>query len=303
MALRAFGDSITVPYGPSTPTKGYISLLAADLGGTFTNTAVSGAMIWDQYDNVFPVNVAPGDKSILWLGTNEQARYAFDAGKRQLYGSAMRASIIHLASSVTTPSPANTEFTGSWSTVWGWYGAYASGAKASFFVTGTKVALTIFRQANNPGAYQIWIDGEERGVFYVAANGDTGYGRAYGPRCHYFNGLEEGTHLVEIQALTASMTWPVYFHWFSDCAPVARVCVPNVPHAVSYGGGGSARNVDAYNLTLAKVVEELACDGLDVHLVDVSSVLTAGDFMDAIHPGDSGHQKIKDLIYPVISAP
>jgi len=50
------------------------------------------------------------------------------------------------------------------------------------------------------------------------------------------------------------------------------------------------------------IVAKLAALGLDIHYVDVQSILLPSDMYDNVHPNDSGHLKIKNAILPVLTA-
>jgi len=307
MTYRAFGDSITAGAGASSAAKNYVALLGADLGVTFDNGAVSTSMAMDQADAIYARSpqITAADKCIVALGTNDQAKYDVDPAKRGYFIDAMRAYGVWLGSNVKTANPGNgVTFTGSWTNsglAWGTYGATAAGAKASFTVTGTSVSLGMIRQYGNPSQFSVRIDGVDRGTFSQDGDVRTILGRSYGPMCLVFAGLAAGAHTVEITAVSASNTYPVYFHWLSDNSLRAKVFFGNIPHAVAYTYGGSKANVDTYNTAIQALVVELCGYGLSASLVDECSALSAADMFDNVHPNDFGHVKLRNAYYAALT--
>lgn len=296
---HVFGDSIAAGMAASIPAKSFAGLLAPQFP-VLAKHGVSTAMIVDQWDIVQAVTIDPGDTSIIFVGTNDQACYDTNVAKRGYFIDAQRATAVRLSAEWKPATPGNVSFVGTWTSVyaWGSYGSATPGNTASFVAEGTHVVLGMVRQKDNTGTYRVRIAGVDQGVFQMGGDVTTLLGRSYGPRALSF--ATSPGDLVEVSVVTADSSNVVMFQWLSSFAPKAKVVICNIPYAVNYTYGGSDANVDAYNTALATEVAALSSFGLDVSLADVRSVLTDADMYDNVHPNDSGHQKIRDRIVAVL---
>lgn len=305
MTNFSFGDSITAGAGASVPANSYISKLGVLLDLAFVNSAVSTAMLADQ-EAVFGMKtIDAGDTTVLAFGTNDQAKYNTDPAKRGYFIDGLRHYAVQAAAYVSPATPASgVAFSGAWGNGYAYecYAASAAGAKANFSASGNTVCLGFIRQYNNTGTFRVRIDGVDKGVFAIGGDIRTLLGKAYGPMALAFSGLGDSAHAVEVEVLSANASNVVFFRHFSSCAPKARVCIVNIPHAVAYTYGGSSVNVAAYNAAILELVAELQCYGLDVKLADVASVMTAADFADNVHPNDAGHAKYASVLAAQLSA-
>lgn len=305
MKYFAFGDSITANAGASSSQKSYIGLLNADLGVIIDNGAVSTSMAMDQADAVYSRQPAQGDRCIVALGTNDQAKYDVDPAKRGYFIDALRAFGVWLGTEVKIANPASgVIFSGSWTNTglaWGTYGAVGAGATARFNVDGDSVSIGSIRQYSNPSQFIVRIDGVDKGLFSIGGDVRSILGKPFGPMCLAFSGLGAGSHVVELTAISASPSNPVYFHWFSENQPKAKVVLGNVPHALAYTYGGSAQNVDAYNIAIASLVSELQGYGIDASLVDECAALSPIDMADNVHPNDYGHMKLRNEYFKALT--
>jgi lysophospholipase L1-like esterase len=304
MTMHAFGDSITAGAGASSPANSYIGKLNASLGITIDNAAVSTSMVMDQTPSLYARTISPGDKSIVMLGTNDQAKYDSDPSKRGYYIDGLRAFCARLGSVTTPINPSTAQLGGAWSNgyAFGCYATSAPGASAAFTVTGDTIILGMLRQYNNSATFSVMIDGVAKGTFSVGGDVRTILGAAYGAMDLAFPGLGAGSHMVEISVISANAANVVFLQWFSGCVPNGgQVVLGNIPHALAYTYGGSAANVDAYNSSILALSQEMAGYGLNVSLVDVCGALVPLDMHDNVHPADSGHSKIFNLFYTALA--
>ena len=295
-----FGDSIATGAGASGAAAGYLAKVALAFFMSLDNSGVSTAMCIDQGAALIQKAPAAGDMASIAFGTNDQAKYDVDPAKRGYYIDCLRSYAVRLSSGAINATPANNvSFSGPWNNgyAYGTYGATAAGAKASFTVTGTSVALGFLRQYNNGGTFRVKIDGVDKGTFAIGGDVRTLLGAQFGPMALQFSGLPAGVHTVELEVLNATAQNVVFFQWYSAMQPKNKVAISNIPHALGYTYGGSAANVDNYNADIAALVSSLSAAGLPVYLADVSSVLTTSDFTDNVHPNDSGHNKWYLAIY------
>lgn len=303
MAVHGFGDSITEGAGASSPANSYVGKLGAAMGVTIDDAAVSTSMVIDQTPALYARTISHGDKSIVMFGANDQAKYGTDPAKRGYFIDGLRAFCARLGSVTTPINTASATLSGAWSNgyAFGCYGASAPGAKAAFTVTGGTIILGMLRQYNNSAIFSVMIDGLAKGEFSVGGDVRTILGSAYGAMAMAFPCLGSGSHIVEINVLSANSANVVFLHWFSGCEPNSgQVVLGNIPHALAYTYGGSAENVDAYNADLAALALEMSSYGLNVSLVDVCGALVPSDMHDNVHPADSGHAKIFSLFYSAL---
>ena len=303
---RAFGDSIVNGAGASSAATRFISRLGTSMGVNFANFSAPGSMVMDQESAVYSQNFAEGDFTILGFGVNDQAKYLTDSAKLGYFIDGLRSYAVLASSRTLLATPENAvSFSGQWSNAYS-YGTYASatpGSKAAFKFDGTKLALGFLRQAGNTSTFRVKIDGQSKGVYLSGGDVTTVKGKPYGPMCLVFSGLTDGHHYAEIEVVNGDGYYPVYFRFFSECERIARVCVLSVPRAIAYTGGGSDSNVMAYNAAISAMVSELQSLGLDVLMIDVTSLLTPQDMFDDVHPADSGHLKYYAAISGMLMNP
>lgn len=323
--FNTFGDSITK--GTTGPTSGraYATILSSWSSGTLNNAGVDGDQAADLSDDVLPLVVYGRDLNFIMVGANDQRTYLTDADKLTFYKDALRAHLVWLAvphvfktlGTTTTGTLYKPTYTGAgWAATDAWSGTEygknttGSGESVSFPVYGSTVYVTTIGQYSAVAyttTYAITIDGNAVGTFDLKpgnnANITTVNTKTYGERCHRFTGLANGAHTVVITRSSAT-TGPLYFEWAAGnqtatqtSLPVAgrpRVVVGQVTRQTAgYGSGGSDANVNTYNAAIQSVVGELQSDGLNIELVNTTDAINqVGDMSDAIHPGDSGHEKL-----------
>lgn len=117
-------------------------------------------------------------------------------------------------------------------------------------------------------------------------------GKPYGPSCLLFSRLGAGNHRVEVEVAYSDGYYPVYIRFFSSCIPQGRSLVMSITRAITYIGGGSDVNVQAYNTGISTTVSRLQSIGLRVSMVDITSLIKLQeDMRDDVHWSDSGHLK------------
>ncbi|MFL9881300.1 SGNH/GDSL hydrolase family protein [Herbaspirillum rhizosphaerae] len=302
MTYRSFGDSITAGAGASSFSNSYIGRLQSDLSITIDDAAVSSSMVMDQADALYSRSFGVGDKTLIMFGTNDQAKYDLDIDKRRYFIDGLRA-FSFWSSTVCTLAPAMS-YSGAVATsglAWGSYGLSAPGAKAAFTSVGDVAALGSIRQYGNSSQFKVTIDGIVKGTFNTGGDVRTILGRSYGPMCLAFSGLGAGNHIVEVEAISANTTNPVFIHWASSGVCNGSAFIANIPHAVAYTYGGSSTNVDNYNAAILALINELISYGISVRLAGVVAALNPSDMFDNVHPNDSGHIKIRGIFYTLIT--
>lgn len=305
-ADRSFGDSITDGTGADSPqtTNGYIPKLAALLGTTITNLAHGGDMQPDQTNEVYSVNVAAGDRSVIMLGVNDQRIYGVNSTKRGYFRDGMRNHIAWLALGTKKKARDVAGETGSWDNTQ-LYGigrhTTANGATKSFTNTGTVAYLSMLVHDNGGGClYNLKKNGTLIGSYDGNTTGSNTYlGYPYTERLHRITGVVNG----DVIAFEKTGGPHCYVEWFADNNQTIKpkVYVGNVIKAApSYSWGGSLANVQAYNTDIAQLVSELGSDGLDVTLVDAYSALNDSTDLhpaDGLHPSQAGHDKLAQVFY------
>lgn len=307
--VYSFGDSFTVGGGASAPANGYASLLAAKIGGTFTNMGVSGtrtAAAAKAALGILPVVRKPavtmmsGFNDILTSGTasytgiqsNTRALIAASLLRENVPASAMRQS-------------------GSWTTLG------ADGGRANF-IGGTGLYST------DPNAYLEWdFFGETLviGGFTTVAPGGTykdfnvsvdggapltfsAYGmtnEAYpntGLNALVLQNLGFGKHTVRLSQKAGPGAYLVVDYVGTLAAPGATgsTFIGQIPSMVNWTYNGLTINQaieDGANAAIASVVAEFSV--WPVRLVPVNAFYTPGPgytISDGEHPTDAGHAQI-----------
>lgn len=301
MAHILVGDSISLGYGASVPSvKGYVPQLEAALGITFDKIAVSGSQSIDHIDAVFSRFPAPGSKSLVMLGTNDQDWYGNDAAKIGYAMDALRAYAISLTCDAydtpsTPPYSSGVAFTGTWvgGLPCGGYGSSALGAKANVTIPGNTIMLCMVRQYNNTSTFTVKIDGVSKGSFSTGGDLRSMAGKSWGPMGLCFTGLGSGNHNCEIE-VTSNTGHQVFFRRFASVQPHSSIRFINVPTGNGgYNYNGSDAGVVTFNAALDALAAELVGYGTDAAVIDSnSSLIPSTDMNDKVHPNDTGHSKI-----------
>lgn len=322
--VNHFGDSITKATTGPTTGRGYTLILSWFSSLSSNNLGVDGDQAADLSDDTLPVLVYGRDLNTIMVGANDQRTYLTDADKLTFYKNALRAHLVWLAvphalktlGNTTTGTLYKPTYTGAgWADTTAWSGAEygknttGSGESVSFPVYGTTIYVTTITQynaGNYTATYAVTIDGASQGSFEVRpgnnANITTVNTKTYAERCHRFTGLASGAHTV---VLTRSAgTGPLYFEWAAGNETATQTNYPRAarPRVVvgqvtrqtaGYASGGSDANVNTYNAAINEVANELISDGLNIVVVNTTDAINqTTDMADAIHPGDTGHEKL-----------
>lgn len=322
--VNHFGDSITKATTGPTTGRGYPTIMAYWGSITSNNLGVDGDQAADLSDDVLPVVVYGRDLNTIMVGANDQRTYLTDADKLTFYKDALRAHLVWLGvthtmktlGTTTTGTLYKPTYTGGgWAATDAWSGTEygknttTSAESVSIPVYGTTVYLTTISQYNAAAYtsnYAVTIDGNAVGTFDLKpgnnANITTVNAKTYGERCHRFSGLSSGAHTMVVTR--SAGTGPLYFEWAAGNQSATQTSIPYAarPRVVvgqvtrqtaGYGSGGSDANVNTYNAAIQSVVSELVSDGLNITIVNtIDAINQTTDMADAIHPDDSGHEKL-----------
>lgn len=307
-----FGDSISTKStasGATSAASSYASLLQSALGVTVDTVAVAGSMAADQAQLIYSYTAQAGDRFIVALGTNDERIYLTDTAKRAAYHQIVQGILSFLG----TPTKRNgldssIIYTGSWgaTAVYGMgKNSYTQGDKATFTVNGTAAYIGLIAQSGAPGVAEIRVDGVLHGTWLTSQNINTSLGATYCPSLYRIGGLSAGDHSVEVKVVSSGGSGArVYLDWIATSTQTIKpdLYVVNVPKAQAYSTGGSDANVALYNAELSTIVNELAADGLHVHLVNICDILNPSLDMDGgYHPVNIGHSKISAALNSAIS--
>lgn len=322
MANQVFGDSISNPGVAASPaSSAYVPLLASALQTAFTNNAASGAQAADMAIKAQGSALGASEIAVVQIGTNDQWRYNSNTTKQAYY----HAFLSHIISQLAAPGrvrgiDSGMQFSGTWTkSVPTWSVGHWSntlGSSATCQVSGTAVYVSTILQADvssGPvgGKADVYIDGVKVGTIGSQGTGmTTQNGSSYAPAMYRFGGLSAGTHTVEVRMITniSGSTGVFYLENItgSDQLVKPHVYVGNIPRFSATGysqKGGSETTTAQFNAIVGDVVQSLSDDGLNVHLVDVESVVNpAADLdTDGVHPINSGHSKMYSTYYVSIA--
>lgn len=302
--IYVFGDSFSNPGYGATTGHGYVSVLQRLLGSpAVMNYGINGGQVADQTTNLCSVNIAGGDRSIVELGTNDHIVYKTDAIKMGYYTGGLRAVLAYLA----TPNKIRGRDVPAVDVVGNWQNtpsfgigrmATAAGSRITFRVSGTTVYLGTIQFDGIYGEFSVTIDGANMGTFEVNAPGMmTQLNMPCGQRTLRFAGLTAGTHEV-VMTMTGGQY--IYAEW---CAgndqsqlPAVYACDITRMTAPTYAARPplSDGTVQQYNSIISSIIGDLCADGLNVTLVDNSSIFypDVDTYADGLHPNDTGHCKL-----------
>lgn len=317
MTIHAFGDSVTYGNAASPLSNGYVPLLSTAMGISINNHGIAGDMVPDAMPKVYGVTPAAGDKFTMMFGINDERIYGVDSTRQSYFRRGEQCIAAYLATGTKEFARTSGTFAGTWgNTPVNGIGksSNTNGSTASFTVTGTTVYIGMLQQDGAPGTFNVLIDGIpfETGATTQTVGLSTTYsghpGVTYGAMLKRYPGLSSGSHTVEIVVTSATGGANfVYIDWVAGNGGQAflpGVYVGNVLRAVAYTAGGSDANVAAYNVEVAGLVSELAADGLNVFLINVSSALNQTTDMDPdYHPINAGHAKLESAFNAVMNPP
>lgn len=316
---RKVGDSIAEGSGATSIATSWANQVAGLLGTTIVDVAHGGDMVPDAVAKMFAQNVVAGDRTWIYLRTNDQRVYGVNAAKQAYSDNGLRALLVWYATGTKTKAiNGGAESGSSWTnTVIHGVGRRATtvGDSKTFTVSaGATVAYLSALSATGSGcSYHVKKNGALIGTYASDTPGAATYnGYHYNNRLHRITGVTGG------DAITYEMAAPsyCYIEWFADNnqSVKPKVFVGTTIKASPAAGcgysqwGGSLANVQSYNASLTTIVSELQADGLDITLMDFYSALNdsitqpggdlhAGSPCDGIHPTQSGHDKMRDVAW------
>lgn len=305
LTYNAYGDSLTAGFGA---TSSFPALIANRKGWTLFNYAADGACAWDQGAVAFNKTVTENQRFSVMLGINDQRRYSTGISKRANFALALREIVAWLAipnSKKINAQDASVSYTGSWinTVVFGAWGRNSQtvGSTATFTVVGITVYIASLQQESQNAGFAVTIDGVTKSPTSADGTGMMTFnGATYGPTLYRYDGLSDGSHTV-VLTVTGDGAGRTHFLWAAGNEPNGSQVFVGTATRSTQGfydaNGGSAENVAAYNLEIARVVNELRSDGLNVTLVDSHGAIDpATDLQpDGIHPNDVGQGNLADV--------
>lgn len=297
VALTSFGDSFTAGFGLASPsTQNWAALLSAEKGWTLTNNAVSGSLCMDQADYFMPQSPTTASIFAVMFGYNDMRVNGTSVSKQYEYQRCLLAALSWLG------TPASQRVFGQACTVVGTGSntpAYGGTIGKDLTVNGstltcntppgTTVTTYATTQVSNTGSFSVTIDGISYGTFSNTGTvTDVAGTRNYAPAAYRFAGLQEKPHTVVFNAIsTDGVNNTVHILGVSVSSPAvgARtgpfVYVASIPRSNSTGyavtcsptacNNGSDAAVGSYNYSVYQTVCDLAADGVQVVLVDVTN--------------------------------
>lgn len=315
-ALEAFGDSLTLGTGATTPaTGGYAPLVAAAKGWTLANHGVNGGMCITQQIQIYALSVLPGTISSYLIGPNDERVYGTDPTRFPIYQGALTAQLAWLAipeaKKVRGQATAAIAYAGTWADDVATYGgtlgrsSTTNGSTATLTLTGRHLFIATRIQDGNAGTFTLTVDGALYGSYSCAAPGLIAGNLNYAPSGIVIPNLSDGVHTVLLTVTSATAAGNVvWLDWAAGSGGVRQVAGPycysiGVPRMSAAGYtafGGSEATVAEYNRFLRGLCGFLGYCGLNVIFVDASPYVepTADISGDGIHPNDQGHRHLRD---------
>lgn len=292
--MRTFGDSITVGVGASTVEKSLAGLL-------FTNKAASGAQAADVGKAIQATDLTQQANFMLMVGTNDHRTYKNDPVKMEFFKRFYRQCLAWLLlPGKIKARDSGMSLTGTWgNTVVNAFGKNSTqaGAKASCTVAGTAVYIGYIIQ-NDPLANAdatVLIDGAFAGTLNSSGAMNTVNGATYGPACARFGDLADGPHTVDITQNTQGKIF--YLDYVAGNAGqsgnLTAINIPKMSAAAYAQYGTSEQNVIAYNDIVTAVLAEFGFTPKDAFSA-LNPTVDLGS--DGVHPNDSGHAKLFNLL-------
>lgn len=303
--LLSFGDSFT--FGSlATANNGYAPRLANALGGTFSNYGLGGSVT--TYSTRKALEVLPEGyrrQVVTWMSGLNDIRKIGTPAITKIEGN-LRAFLAACFLDDCLPASALRRF-GTWNNNPNDYGgkAFACGgfplntsgnlnASLSYDFYGDNVVIGAWRTNGNPGHYHdlsISVDGAPDVIFPLYGNTDE----LTSHDALILRGLGAGPHTVVIKP-TTSATYTVvdYVGTLSpNSAPVFVGLIPNLLNWAQYNSVATQEIADATSAAISSVVAEF--DGYPIEIVDTNQYYdpVTQCTSDGIHPGDAGHEAIK----------
>lgn len=313
---RVVGDSIAEGSGANSPawTNGWAGQLGAMLSTTMVDVAHGGDMVADGVSKMFAHNVGAGDRTFIYVRTNDQRIYGVNAAKQDYSDNGLRAMLVWYGTGAKTKAINGGAESGSSWTNTAIHGvgrrATTVGDSKTFTVSnGATVAyLSALSQAGSGCSYNLKKNGALIGTYNSETPGTVTYnGYNYNNRLHRITGVTGGDQITYEMAAPSYC----YIEWFSDNNQAIKpiVVVGNVIKAApGYSWGGSLANVQSYNAALATMVAELQSDGLNIILADVYSALndstnpsTGHLHSDGLHPSQLGHNVMAQVYHAALT--
>lgn len=310
-ALVTFGDSITAGNAASSTGNRYANIVAAKIGGSLNNLAVSGTGMAQQSRAAFPViPVRNGSVVSVMAGFNDLLRTGsasfnkIETNLRAFIANALLGQAVPASSmrKVGTWTSAGTSDGGKAITLGGnglyTYDGPSSYLEWDFFGETLVVGSWTTIAAASGGTYKdfaISIDGVSFGTFFANGATDDAY-PATNFNARVFQNLGFTKHTVRLSPLSAgAYTIVDYVGTLAAPGSVAPVLVAHIPSMTNWTYNGntlSPATLNDANAMIASVVAEFS--GW-VRLVPTNDFYTPGPGFtaaDGEHPTDAGMAQI-----------
>lgn len=305
--LSAYGDSITKGEGASTTAHGYASKMAAAVGGSFANYAVSGEGTYMAAKKSMSVPTRRRNVVTVLAGLND-ARRAGLAAKNKIITNLRSLILTNLLAS-NSPASALSR-SGSWNVIpsnsiptrsvaIGGNALYTSDVNAvmTYAFKGDALIIgTVTTHTSGSSSYrdlEYSIDGGPRETL-------ANYNLTNEPYSHngiMLRGLGDGAHTLKIYP-KSSTPWSVVDYVGTPLAePLAAgpILVGQIPYVTNWVYSGFTLTpaiVDEINQAISDMVAEF--DGFPVALVKTNDFYdtATGCSADGIHPNNIGHAQL-----------
>lgn len=325
ISVSCFGDSFTMGLsGGITYDQAYCSLIAAAKGWALDNQAYGGSQIasGEEIDRILAKIVS--NSSIQWImtGINDTRAYGVAPTGISTYTQTLSAALAWMGlpdgKKIRAIDSAAVKAGAGWAVNSSWYGGISmhtntEGDSITFTVRGGGIYLCFVRDATSPGKCSITVDGISYGTYdHSGSTGVVQNPRNYSLGFFRISGLTDEVHTVVVTKTSASVAgdylrvaWAAgvegaagdYSENGGPCLYVGNCCrLTAAGYAMDAPTWSNSSDsvVAAYNRIIAKVVRDLASDGLNIVHVNVHGYYDPYTMTstDGIHPNPAGHQAI-----------
>lgn len=313
----AYGDSIVLGTGATSPVNNWVSLASAFNAWTTINNGAGNYAIGDVIlrklygDGNSPVTISESSTSLLSACVNDMKVVNTDSSQQAAYGASLALVATFLAipdSARISARSASVVYSGTWTNGGSFAGdrkTATPGDTASFTLNGSVVYIAT--QFKNPSAstFSVSVDGNSSGPYVTTPGYTTPQGNTLWAQVVRIGGLSLGVHSVVVTAGTGTdgtnVLDLIYVASNANIPITPRVFVGNCTRftPASYQSqGGSDLAVQQMNGVVQQVVDNLQSDGLYVRLVNQFLVFdpnATAVASDGIHPNDAGYAILAKL--------
>lgn len=319
-----FGDSLTRGAGV-TAAQRFSGLLSGAETWLENNFGVDGTQLADNITvaSIYNTPKSTGSRSMHLAGYNDMRYIGSNAGGKAdfqdcLYALAAFNAISDSSRHWYTDASLNGIWVAPVTNVWGRVGyvyTTTSGAKATFTVSGSTIAIGVIRLTSGGGTFSVKVDGVTKisGQTCVMSMA-TQAGQTVQPGLALITGLSAGSHTVEFINDGFSIVGFTWYAGFSS-SPGPIVVLGGTPRMRKDGGNdgytlnapynaGSDAIADSYQTLVSTVASTLLAAGLEVIYAFATLVQDSTDYQgDYVHFNTSGHTKWAAAIEAALPLP